>query len=207
MTEEKSTNSPVQIAAISFVDVTVRFAVGTILVLSALPKILHPFTFSSVVANYRVLPNNLVRLVAPLLIVIETFSAIMLLLGLLSEVVIPLAGVSFVAFSTAVGINLQRGRRIACGCFGDDKEEISVQTEVRLILLLGAVAFLGATAINDRAHSPSFAWLISHGEIVGMLLPAACTAAFSLMIGAWALTTPEMIAVLRQVRSGVSSQR
>jgi hypothetical protein len=75
-------------------------------------------------------------------IAIEVFLAGALLTGSLAGIALPLTILLLVAFLMAVLINLDRGRKVPCGCFGDRSEIISGRVLVRVVLLLTAATLL-----------------------------------------------------------------
>src|SRR5688572_2451657 len=95
-----------------------QIALGIVFLLSVLPKLRAPFTFAESVVEYKILPAKAAYMFALILIPAEALLAISFLTGWLTSITLPLATVMLIAFLVAVGINLRRGRRISCGCFG-----------------------------------------------------------------------------------------
>jgi hypothetical protein len=121
----------------------VRTLASLLFLSAAIAKVRHWPVFEGVVANYRVLPEFLVRPFSYLLPPLEFALAGALLLGV--------AGAEYAAaallllFVLAMGINLLRGRaHIDCGCFSSAlKQELRWALVVRnavLAALLGAAA-------------------------------------------------------------------
>jgi uncharacterized membrane protein YphA (DoxX/SURF4 family) len=109
------------------------------------------------VADYDVLPARVARRLAPLLPVAELALAVMLLGDLAARQAAAAAVALYGVFALAVGVNVARGRRIPCHCFGGSTtERIGPVTLARLGLL-------AALAIGVAQH---------RGPTVGVLPPA-----------------------------------
>lgn len=137
----------------------IQFSLGTVFLLSAMPKLRHPRVFTRSVAVYQVLPRRAVLLFAIAAALLEAFLALALLSGWWTGAAVPLAAALLLGFLGAVGANLRRGRRVPCGCFGERSEPISARTLARLLLLLVAVAFVVAVRIATGSPTPGLAAL------------------------------------------------
>jgi uncharacterized membrane protein YphA (DoxX/SURF4 family) len=93
--------------------------------------------------EYRLLPERLVRLLAPMLPAAEIALGIVLVTGVATRGA-SIASAALVAiFTVAVSVNLRRGRLIACHCFGaSSRERIGRSTLLRLAVLGVAAAVL-----------------------------------------------------------------
>ena len=94
-----------------------RVCVGLVFLLAAAQKASHWRILSGVIANYRLLPRQMVAPAASLLPPVEMIAAILLL----SALVMPWAALASIAllavFAAAMALNLLRGRgAIDCGC-------------------------------------------------------------------------------------------
>jgi hypothetical protein len=131
-----------------------RLGLATLFAVSLLHKLRDPAVFRASVRGYELLPPRLVPASAWLLIGSEGLAA----MGLLWPGADPLGGSMALAllalYSTAVGINLARGRRdIDCGCLGPAlRQPLSAWLLLRNgLLMLAAAALLmspGARAIH-----------------------------------------------------------
>lgn len=98
--------------------VAVRTAIGLVFLVAAIGKFRHWAVFEGVVANYRLLPEALVPMVAKLLPPVEVLLALALLSGSFSPWPEAVAATLLLLFALAMGVNLRRGRsQIDCGCF------------------------------------------------------------------------------------------
>jgi hypothetical protein len=176
---------------------SVQLGIGIVFLLSAIPKLRQPHAFVQSVAEYKILPTLVARGFGLLLIPLEAFLAIAFLTGWMTNLAIPLGAMLIIAFLVAVGVNLRRRRRIACGCFGNAREQISFRTVVRLCLLLAAALFLFvAKNILDTWLPDLTTTVVTSGMLVYVLLPAL-QAIFLLLIAAWVLSLPELASIVR----------
>jgi len=173
-----------------------QVGLGGVLLLAAVPKLRRPAAFARTVGNFRLLPSPLVPAAAAVMIVLEASLAVAFLTGSFPTAAPPLAIAVLLCFMGAVGINLRRGRRVPCGCFGDTSEALSARTVARLSLLLAAAGLLtllraaGAAPLTvDGLVADGWAGLAHAAEAVAL-------AAFLLMLGVWALSLPELVALL-----------
>lgn len=130
-----------------------RFGLGTIFFLSGLSKFPNLEAFRQVIRAYRVGPRRYSRALALTIPSVETVAGLCLLAG----VAVRGAGIAVVlmlaAFSLAVTINLVRGRRIACGCFGTvSQREISAFAVVRNIVFIA----LAVVVVDQSPTTLSF---------------------------------------------------
>ena len=94
----------------------VRIATALMFLTAAIGKMRRWRTFEGVVANYRLLPGALNRVVAWMLPPAELLLALALVLGLPEAEIA--ASCLLSVFAAAMAINLGRGRKfIDCGCF------------------------------------------------------------------------------------------
>jgi Methylamine utilisation protein MauE len=173
-----------------------QLGLGVVLLLAAVPKLRRPAAFADTVRDYRVLPPGLAPAAASVLIAAESLLAASLLTGVLATAAPPLTIALLLCFLAAVGINLRRGRRVPCGCFGETSQALSARTLARLALLLAAAALLlGLRAAG--AVPLTVSGLVADGW-TGLAYGAqeAGLAAFLLMVGAWALNLPELARLL-----------
>jgi hypothetical protein len=180
----------------------VQLGLGLVFLLSALPKLRHPGAFHDAIAEYRIVPTPLVVGATVVLIASETFLAIALLGGWLVQVAFPLAVVTLVVFLAAVAVNLRRGRRIACGCFGNLDQTISRQTVVRLSALAVAAAISAAVYLGANVDVVGFSTVISSGtDVARYMIEMTAVSVFGLLAGLWLLSLPELLAVVRRAGS------
>lgn len=175
-----------------------RLALGVTFVAASLGKIRRPRVFAVHVANYEVLPRRFAHLGGVLLISIELALGISLLTGYFVRVADALLICVLLLFIAAVGVNLRRGRRVPCGCFGDGDELISPRTVARLVLLLSAAVLLAA--LSDPGPTLEVATDQRGSDGAARLIEASSLAAGGSLIALWLLHLPELLEVARRAR-------
>jgi uncharacterized membrane protein YphA (DoxX/SURF4 family) len=149
------------------IGIAIRVMTALVFISAALGKMTHWPEFEGVVANYRLLPDSLVRGVAYALPPLE----IMIGLGLLSAWATPwieLAAASLLTlFAVAMAVNLWRGRpHIDCGCFQSTLRQTLrwslVARNLSMVLLLG----IALVCVRTRAD----AWSAINGLLGGAAL-------------------------------------
>jgi putative oxidoreductase len=95
-----------------------RLLVGGLFVFAGVLKMADPAKFAIDVSNYRLLPHELINLVAILLPGIEVVAGLFVLTGLrLKAAALVVTGLTVIFFIAIVSA-LARGLNIECGCFG-----------------------------------------------------------------------------------------
>ena len=97
--------------------IRVQLALGTLFVIAALPKIADPPSFAHMIYNYRLVPANLINIMALTMPWVEVLAGLALILGVWKRAALMLIGAMLLVFIIAIGINLGRGNAIDCGCF------------------------------------------------------------------------------------------
>ena len=97
--------------------IRVQLALGALFVIAALPKIADPPSFAHMIYNYRLVPANLINIMALTMPWVELLAGLALILGVWKRAALMLIGAMLVVFIVAIGINLGRGNAIDCGCF------------------------------------------------------------------------------------------
>ncbi len=179
-----------------------QFSLGIVFLLSTLPKLRRPLAFAQSVVTYKVLPDQVAYVFALTLIPLEAFLAIALLTGFLTDIALPLAITLLIVFFVGVGINLKRGRRISCGCFGETSEQISPRTLARLFLLLTVVLLLVVFRNIGGTSLPHLGAMTANGSTLIYLLQSVFLAVFLILLGAWILNLPELALLVRHWRGG-----
>ena len=168
-----------------------QLALGMVFLFAAVPKLRGPGGFVQAVRGYELLPAAMVRPSAFALIGVESFLAVALITGWAVGVAMPVAIASLLVFMVGVGVNLRRGRRVRCGCYGGSGEMLSARTMARLvILLLGTILLLVLHTVGAES-----VWTIGRVATDGAYL--AGLAAFWLLFGLWLLQLPELTSLLR----------
>ncbi len=132
------------------IELAARIVVGLVFLLYGLDKIAHPDDFARAIANYRLLPEALVNLVAVTLPWVECVCGLLLLAGQWVRSAALVSAFLLGVFVVAVSITLARGLDIACGCLNADAgRKVGLKLLVEDLLLLGAAAVLVLKA-RDR---------------------------------------------------------
>ena len=132
------------------IELAARIVVGLVFLLYGLDKIAHPDDFARAIANYRLLPEALVNLVAVTLPWVECMCGLLLLAGQWVRSAALVSAFLLGVFVVAVSITLARGLDIACGCLDADAgRKVGFKLLVEDLLLLGAAAVLVLKA-GDR---------------------------------------------------------
>ena len=179
------------------VSYAVQLSLGVVFTASAIPKLRRPATLVRSVGGYGLVPKPLVRATAFTVVAAETVLAAAFLTGWLLVAAIPVAAAMLGCFLAAVGVNLARGRRVHCGCFGGEGDRISARSLVRIGLLLAAVAVLAVTP--SAPVTPGT--LADEGvAALGYLVQAGGLAFFLVLAATWLLSFKEVGYVLGRLR-------
>ncbi|HPC35970.1 MAG TPA: MauE/DoxX family redox-associated membrane protein [Candidatus Marinimicrobia bacterium] len=100
----------------------IRLVIGFLFIYAAIGKIIHPEKFAVVVYNYRVLPIELVNIVAILVPWLEIAIGVTLILGVWLETAAFLLCILTIGFIVLIISAIVRGLNIECGCFTLTKE-------------------------------------------------------------------------------------
>lgn len=133
----------------------VEVALGVIFIVAAIPKIADPPAFAHMIYNYRMLPGELVNLLALFMPWVELFAGLTLLLGVWRSAAAGLLGLLLLVFISAIGFNLLRGHAVDCGCFdvrSAGKSEAELLREMRWVLVrdLGMLLLVGQSLVASR---------------------------------------------------------
>ena len=94
-----------------------RLVVGGVFVYASKDKILHPVEFADAVMGYRIVPSDLVTLVATVLPWLELLLGLGLVLGILSVSSAAWASLLSLGFLAGKVSVIVRGLDVSCGCF------------------------------------------------------------------------------------------
>ena len=144
-----------------------RAVLAIVFVVSAVAKLRDRSGSRGAVAAFGI-PDSVAPLVAALLPVVELACAALLVLGDPAATLGAIASlVLLAAFTTAIVVNLLRGRRPACHCFGSlgDESEVGWDTVARnaAFMALAALSFVGA-------GSQSTVWSVAADVAAGKAL-------------------------------------
>lgn len=110
--------SPARRQIQDWVALGVRIFLGGFYIVAGAVKIPDPGKFAEAVANYRILPHEMLNLVAITLPWIEVTAGVLLVLGIWFRASAWLINVMTIVFIVAIGSAVARGLNIECGCFG-----------------------------------------------------------------------------------------
>ncbi|HUK81860.1 MAG TPA: MauE/DoxX family redox-associated membrane protein [Verrucomicrobiae bacterium] len=100
------------------IELLVRLVVGGVFVVAGALKILHPTAFVNDIANYRLMPHDLINMLAITLPWVEVVAGGLLIAGIWKRASALLITFLMIVFLVAIGQALYRGLDIRCGCFG-----------------------------------------------------------------------------------------
>lgn len=98
--------------------IVLRLFLGGFYVLAGGLKVADPGKFAEAVANYRLLPHELINLVAITLPWIEIAAGLFLVVGIWVRASAWLINMMTVVFIAGIASAVARGLNIECGCFG-----------------------------------------------------------------------------------------
>jgi uncharacterized membrane protein YphA (DoxX/SURF4 family) len=97
-----------------------RVALGLVFIVASLDKIQHPESFATNIANYRLLPYQLINLSATVLPWLEIITGTLLVAGVWIRAAATLTCGMLLLFIMAISQALLRDLDISCGCFSTD---------------------------------------------------------------------------------------
>jgi Methylamine utilisation protein MauE len=169
-----------------------QMAIGVTFALSTVQKLRRPVSFIHGIRQYRLLPENLLAPFGALVIVLEAVIAIAHLTGLLVVYGRALGFLLLSTFLVAVASVMMRNIPVTCHCFGSAEGEwVSARTVIRLLLLLGAEAYV---LLMGMFHA---AWTAPRDHGLVESLQAAMAASLLLAVTSWVLAAPDVKAMIR----------
>lgn len=155
------------------IELIARWALGLLFAASAVAKLSQLRSFALGIVSYRLIPRRAAPVVAGVVVLAE----LVLAASFFSGMVVSAAALGAVAlsavFTAAIGINLVRGNRVACHCFGGDFdiERISLASLARSAAI-GSLSLALATADG-----------VGIGTLDGETTLACATVAIGLSVG------------------------
>ena len=95
-----------------------RVFLAFVFIYAAVLKIAEPSDFSQAIANYKLMPDNFINILAIILPWIEISAGLLLLFGVVVKENSLIISGMLIIFIIAIAISLARGLNIDCGCFG-----------------------------------------------------------------------------------------
>ncbi len=129
----------------------VRIFLGVLFLFSGIIKIVDPEGFALVVARYDILPGALVPYAAVLVPALEAAVGFLLVIGYRVRASALIGIALMAAFSVFIGINIARGRRFDCGCFGLERLGLGIGETVGPWVLARDLLFMAGFFLLFRA--------------------------------------------------------
>jgi len=130
------------------VALVIRFWVAVVFLRAGALKVLDMEGFRAAVRNYELVPQGFVPSAALAVPVAELACGGLLLVGVGTGPVAAAVVVLLAVFSTAVAVNLLRGRRISCGCSGRVASDITWRHVASNVLLASAAVVVSLWAVQ-----------------------------------------------------------
>lgn len=150
-----------------------RLLLGCLFVMTGLSKIRHPGSFADDILDYQLLSRRPARVLAHLLPPAELVLGLCCLLGLALPAVTGALILLLLVFTGAVTVNLIRGRRITCHCFGGSSTRISPLVIGRNVALLAVAVFLTVHSMPALSMNAMLAQWQTDRQLISTLNTAA----------------------------------
>ncbi|MGH2411437.1 MAG: MauE/DoxX family redox-associated membrane protein [Chloroflexota bacterium] len=137
--------------------IAAQIILGLVFLASSIGKFSSGAQLTDHVLDYRILPPAHARAVAVSLPGLELALAVLCLAGLALPVVAAVLACLLIAFTFAIAVNLLRGRKFDCHCFGATRTTIGKALVARNLLLVALACYLLAWSSRDLAFSSG--WL------------------------------------------------
>jgi uncharacterized membrane protein YphA (DoxX/SURF4 family) len=124
------------------VSLLLRLGLGILFLYAGVVKMIDLQGFAIDIANYRMIPDSLVSLIAATVPGIEIACGATLLLPRTVRASAWLILIMLAFFTVAVAQALARGISIECGCFGSSRDPVTMLTLARDVALLTGAALL-----------------------------------------------------------------
>ena len=154
---------------------TISTALSMIFVASAVMKLIDLNEFCGAVENYRIVPEQISRVVAILVPIAEITGALGVIIPNTHRGAAMLLSMLLIVFTTAIAINLLRGRRnIDCGCFGPAlRQQISWWLPARNLAMLAMLGVVMMPVSPRRLAPLDLATIFLAGTTLAVLYSAA----------------------------------
>lgn len=131
-----------------------RYGIGLLFLLAAVSKARNYSIFRATMLDYQLIPQAFLSTAAALVLILECLIPVGALSGTLAPISMLIAAVLLLAYGTAIGVNLIRGRRdIDCGCTGPAvRQSLSGWLLVRNTVL-ALIALVAVTEPIERTMS------------------------------------------------------
>jgi hypothetical protein len=134
--------------------IAARWLIAALFLRSGFAKAADSGAFRSAVANYQILPLNMVKVVAAVLPAAEIVAGIMLAAGIVPVVIASILAILLLAFAASIAVNLARGRVFDCGCTGSAVAPSSISwRHAGLDVVLAAISAAVAIGVPPTAEA------------------------------------------------------
>lgn len=131
-----------------------RILVGITLLWSATEHLKNPQFFLISIIRYELFWDELAKLVAFAVPIIELVLAVCLIANYSPKVTVPLSSILFIGFAAVQATAYFRGMEIDCGCFGTSTEHPISMTTIGINLLVAAL-LVASVFIKPKFNDPS----------------------------------------------------
>jgi putative oxidoreductase len=132
---------------------SIRLSLAALFAVTGYEKLLDPSAFAQAIANYQVVPESMVGVIALGLPVLELVAAAALLVPAYAQGAAVLCAGMLVTFAVAMAQSKVRGINLDCGCFGAALESQVSWSKVTLNSALAMLA--GWTALVPLRNVPT----------------------------------------------------
>ncbi len=104
----------------------IRMILGVIFIYASIDKILFPARFAEIIYHYKVLPIEMLNIIAILIPWLEAGLGLLLIFDIWTDMASLILGVLSFVFILLIASAMMRGLNIQCGCFSIDNKEAVV---------------------------------------------------------------------------------
>lgn len=170
--------------------VAARLVLGIVFLASGIGKLRSVGTLADSIRDYRLLPSRAVPWITSALPPLEIALGFLCIAGALLGPAGIVALLLLLAFSGAISINLVRGRKFPCNCFGSSRISIGPAVVFRNFLLAGLAALIihqsrtlvdpvaFVTAWHDDVH-----FLLDSGGVAPLIATVCLSLSITFLLG------------------------
>ncbi len=107
----------------------IRVVLGVVFIYASIDKILFPARFAEIIYHYKVLPIEMLNIIAILIPWLEAGLGLLLIFDIWTDMASLILGVLSFVFILLIVSAMIRGLNIQCGCFSLDNKESVVGTQ------------------------------------------------------------------------------
>ncbi len=139
----------------NWLEIAIRLAIGFLFIYASVNKLMHPEKFAVVIYNYRVLPYELVNLVAILVPWLEIAIGLLLICGIWLETAAFLLSALMLGFTILIISAILRGLNIECGCFNlsENGAIVSWRRVIEDLILMAGGLFIFIRHLPSKGRS------------------------------------------------------